>query len=223
MLPLRGGQAQEQRPRRARCMRERAHRPPRAGGRARRCVIEATVNRKASTRLLRVAATTHRSAGRLLRLQTDSDLGPTTGIARDCFRTEAVTSCGLFEGATRCRSWCSAAAGAALAGSASSRLSANALTVARPRMAGSTPVSLSRRTRFDTATWLSWRRCVGPAERKQGRAVMVRSRMAFARPVVCRDAEAGGRERPVLVDLSEATVLLGVRLAGGSRHRAARL
>jgi Alcohol dehydrogenase GroES-like domain len=29
-------------------------------------------------------------------------------------RTEAVTSCGLFEGATRCRSWCSAAAGAAL-------------------------------------------------------------------------------------------------------------
>ncbi len=33
----------------------------------------------------------HRSAGRLLRSQTDSDLGPGTGTARDCLRTNPVT------------------------------------------------------------------------------------------------------------------------------------
>jgi hypothetical protein len=45
VLPLR--QAREQRPQGARCLRELAHRPPRASGRPGRCIIEATVNRKA--------------------------------------------------------------------------------------------------------------------------------------------------------------------------------
>ena len=45
-----------------------------------------------STRRLPVAATaTHRSAGRLLRSQIDSDLGPATGTERDCFRTNVAT------------------------------------------------------------------------------------------------------------------------------------
>jgi hypothetical protein len=45
-----------------------------------------------STRLLPVAASaTHRSARRLLSSQTDSDPGPATGTARDCFRTPAAT------------------------------------------------------------------------------------------------------------------------------------
>ena len=48
-----------------------------------------------STRRLPVAATaTHRSAGRLLRSQIDSDLGPATGTERDCFRTNATVIAG---------------------------------------------------------------------------------------------------------------------------------
>jgi hypothetical protein len=45
-----------------------------------------------STRLLRgPARATHRSAGRPLRWQTDSHLGPVTGTAGDCLRTNPVT------------------------------------------------------------------------------------------------------------------------------------
>jgi hypothetical protein len=53
-----------------------------------RCVIEATVSRKVRRRCFRSQpAIRIRSAGRLLRSQTDSDLRPVTGTARACFRT----------------------------------------------------------------------------------------------------------------------------------------
>lgn len=131
-------------------------------------MIDFSVSRNAHS-CKRRAAPPERNGTRATPERNGHDLDVADAAVRCCDRTEAVTTCGLFEGATRYRSRCTAAAGAALAGSASSRLSANALTVARPRMAGSTPASLSRRTRFDTATRQSWSRCVGPAERKQGR------------------------------------------------------
>ena len=53
---------------------------------------------------------------------------------------------------------------------------------------------------------------------------MVRSRTAFAGPTSVERLRQGAEsERPVLLELKAATVLLGVRHADGSRHRAGRL
>jgi len=85
-------QVQEQRPRRAGCLLAARWPAPRASGRPGRRVIEATVSRTVRRSCFIAAGATHRSAGRLLRSQTDSDLRLATHITRACFRTRAVTT-----------------------------------------------------------------------------------------------------------------------------------
>ena len=50
-----------------------------------------SIRPQGSARLRVGARATHGSAGRLLRSQTDSNLGPVRGTAHDCFRTKAAT------------------------------------------------------------------------------------------------------------------------------------